>query len=300
VKGSPEASKTIADCALAVFAAHNLPDGMEPTLDSEATFDPSTFSFPHGTHLCAAEVDTQTGRVKLRSYVAVDDVGNVINPIIVEGQVHGGVAQGIAQALFEEAVYDDSGNLVTGSFAEYLLPSAADLPDFTTDRTETPATTHPLGVKGVGEAGTIASTPAVVNAVVDALRPWGVNDINMPLTPERVWRAASGGAGGAHSATEAAPIHADSASGADAATDADAGSGAVAATGDADATPGAATATAEAVLDADATLVADAETAAEAMPDTAAAPDADTAPAAEAATTAAELGADATREGDQA
>src|SRR5262245_21279629 len=196
VKGSPEASKTIADCALAVFAAHNLPDGIEPTLDSEATFDPATFSFPHGTHLCAAEVDTQTGRVTLRSYVAVDDVGNVINPIIVEGQVHGGVAQGIAQALFEEAVYDESGNLVTGSFAEYLLPSAADLPDFTTDRTETPATTHPLGVKGVGEAGTIASTPAVVNAVVDALRPWGVHDVPMPCTPERVWRAANSGSGG--------------------------------------------------------------------------------------------------------
>jgi carbon-monoxide dehydrogenase large subunit len=194
VRGNPEAAKTVADCALAVFAAHSLPDGMEPGLDSEATFDPSTFSFPHGTHLCATEVDTETGRVRIRSYVAVDDVGKVINPLIVEGQVHGGVVQGIAQALFEEAVFDDSGNLgnlATGTLAEYLLPSAADVPSLVTDRTETPATTHPLGVKGVGEAGTIASTPAVVNAIVDALRPRGVNDIPMPCTPERVWRAAN-------------------------------------------------------------------------------------------------------------
>jgi carbon-monoxide dehydrogenase large subunit len=128
--------------------------------------------------------------VKIRRYVCVDDVGKVINPLIVEGQVHGGVVQGIAQALFEEAVYDDGGNLITGSFAEYLLPSAADLPQIVADRTETPATTHPLGVKGVGEAGTIAATPAVVNAIVDALRPQGVNDVPMPCTPERVWRAA--------------------------------------------------------------------------------------------------------------
>jgi carbon-monoxide dehydrogenase large subunit len=189
VKGSPEASKSIADCALAVFAAHNLPDGVEPTLDSEATFDPATFSFPHGTHLCAAEVDTETGQVAIRRYVCVDDVGRVINPLIVEGQVHGGVAQGIAQALFEEAVYDAEGNLLTSSFADYTLPSSADLPDIVSDRTETPATSNPLGVKGVGEAGTIAATPAVVNAIVDALRSNGVIDVQMPCTPERVWRA---------------------------------------------------------------------------------------------------------------
>ena len=189
VRGTPEAAKSIADCALAVFAAHNLPDGVEPTLDSDATFDPQTFSFPHGTHLCATEVDTETGTVNIRRYVCVDDVGRVVNPLIVEGQVHGGVAQGIAQALFEEAVYDADGNLLTGSFVDYTLPSAADLPDIETDRTETPATSNPLGVKGVGEAGTIAATPAVVNAVVDALRPYGVNDIRMPCTPERVWRA---------------------------------------------------------------------------------------------------------------
>jgi carbon-monoxide dehydrogenase large subunit len=189
VRGNPDGGRTIADCALAVFAAHDLPDGVEATLDADATYDPVNFSFPHGTHLCAVEVDTETGRVSIRSYVAVDDVGLVVNPLIVEGQVHGGVAQGIAQALFEEAVYDADGNLVTGTLVDYLVPSAADLPEFVTDRTETAAPGHPLGVKGVGEAGAIASTPAVVNAVVDALRPFGVRDVPMPCTPERVWRA---------------------------------------------------------------------------------------------------------------
>jgi carbon-monoxide dehydrogenase large subunit len=189
VRGTPDAAKTLADTAFAVFAAHDLPDGVEATLDADATFDPQTFSFPHGTHLCATLVDTQTGRVTIHRYVAVDDVGKVVNPLIVEGQVHGGVAQGIAQALHEQAVYDESGTLLTGSFVEYTIPSAADLPQIVTDRTETPATSNPLGVKGVGEAGAIASTPAVVNAIVDALRPYGVDDIAMPCTPERVWRA---------------------------------------------------------------------------------------------------------------
>jgi carbon-monoxide dehydrogenase large subunit len=194
VRGNPDGGKTLADCSLAVFAAHDLPDGIEPTLDADAVYDPVNFSFPHGTHLCATEVDTETGRVTIRKYVAVDDIGRVINPLIVEGQVHGGVAQGIAQALFEEAVYDADGNLMTGTFVDYTLPSAADLPSIVTDRTESPAPDHPLGTKGVGEAGTIASTPAVVNAIVDALRPMGVHDIAMPCTPERVWRAVQGGA----------------------------------------------------------------------------------------------------------
>ncbi|MEX2504964.1 MAG: molybdopterin cofactor-binding domain-containing protein, partial [Egicoccus sp.] len=187
VRGSPDASKTIQDIALAVFAAHDYPEDMEPSLDSDATVDPENFSYPHGTHLAAVEVDTETGMVHLRDYVAVDDVGKVINPQIVEGQVHGGLAQGIAQALFEEAVYDDEGNLVTGSLVDYYVPSAADLPTFRTDRTETPATTNPLGVKGVGEAGTIASTPAIMNAVVDALRPMGINDVPLPASPRNVW-----------------------------------------------------------------------------------------------------------------
>ncbi|HET8583098.1 MAG TPA: xanthine dehydrogenase family protein molybdopterin-binding subunit [Jatrophihabitans sp.] len=203
VKGSPGSEVGMGDIALATFAAHNLPDGVEPSLDSDATYDPENFSFPHGTHLCAVDVDTETGRVTIRKYVCVDDVGTAVNPLIIEGQVHGGLAQGIAQALFEEAVFDDAGNLTTGTFVDYTPPSAADLPSFTTDRTETPSTSNPLGVKGVGEAGTIASTPAVVNAVVDALRPFGVTDIRMPATPERVWRAVhSGGSGGAHRAAE--------------------------------------------------------------------------------------------------
>ncbi|MDL4814839.1 xanthine dehydrogenase family protein molybdopterin-binding subunit [Actinomadura opuntiae] len=189
VRGVQQEGRTLQEVALAAFAAHDLPDGVEPSLDSDATFDPDNFSFPHGTHLCAAEVDTETGMVRIRKYVAVDDVGKVVNPLIVEGQVHGGLAQGIAQALYEEAVYDAEGNLTTTTMADYLIPSAADLPSFTTDRTETPATSNPMGVKGVGEAGTIASTPAVVNAIVDALRPFGVVDVPMPCTPERVWRA---------------------------------------------------------------------------------------------------------------
>ncbi|WP_055626097.1 xanthine dehydrogenase family protein molybdopterin-binding subunit [Streptomyces hirsutus] len=196
VKGSPEARKTIQEIAFETFTSHDVPDGMEPTINAEHLVDPENFSYPHGTHLCAVEVDTETGRTRIRSYVCVDDVGRVINPVIVEGQVHGGLAQGIAQALYEEAVYDDEGNLVTGTMADYLVPVAGDLPEFVTERTETPATSNPLGVKGVGEAGTIASTPAVVGAVVDALRPLGVNDVTMPCTPERVWRAV-------HSAKEA-------------------------------------------------------------------------------------------------
>lgn len=189
VKGSPEARKTIQEIAFETFTSHDVPDGMEPTLNAEHVHDPENFSYPHGTHLCAVEVDTETGQTRIRSYVCVDDVGRVINPMIVEGQVHGGLAQGIAQALYEEAVYDTEGNLVSGTMADYLVPSAADLPEFVTDRTETPASTNPLGVKGVGEAGTIASTPAVVNAIVDALRPLGVHDVPMPCTPERVWEA---------------------------------------------------------------------------------------------------------------
>jgi carbon-monoxide dehydrogenase large subunit len=196
VRGT-ETSLGIGDVALAVFTGHNLPEGVESSLDSEATFDPENFSFPHGTHLCAAEVDTETGRVTLRKYVAVDDVGTIINPLLVDGQVHGGLAQGIAQALYEEAVYSEDGQLTSGTFADYLVPSATDLPSYTTDRTVTPSTTNPLGVKGVGEAGTIASTPAVVNAVLDAVRHLGVADIHMPLTPARVWQALATAAGDA-------------------------------------------------------------------------------------------------------
>ncbi|HEY9350182.1 MAG TPA: molybdopterin cofactor-binding domain-containing protein, partial [Acidothermales bacterium] len=193
VRGTPGTDKTIQELAFAAFAAHNLPEGVEPVLTAESIVDPETFSFPHGTHLCAVDVDTETGFVKIRKYVAVDDVGIVVNPMIVDGQVHGGVTQGVAQALYEEAVYDEDGNLITGTMVDYLVPSASDVPSWTTDRNTTPSTYNELGVKGVGEAGTIASTPAVVNAVVDALRPYGVTDVRMPCSPERVWRAMQGG-----------------------------------------------------------------------------------------------------------
>ena len=179
VRGTDK-GKAIQEIAFAAFMAHDYPEDMEPSLDSDAVFDPENFSFPHGTHLAAMEVDTETGRVNLRKYVCVDDVGTVVNPLIVEGQVHGGLAQGIAQALFEEANYDEQGTLVNGTFVDYTLPSAADLPSFDTATVSTPATSNPLGVKGVGEAGTIASTPAIVNGVLDALRHLGVTDIEMP------------------------------------------------------------------------------------------------------------------------
>jgi carbon-monoxide dehydrogenase large subunit len=201
VRGTPGAEVSIQEIALATFAAHNFPEGVEPSIDADATFDPENFSFPHGTHICAMEVDTETGMVKIRKYACVDDVGTIVNPLIVEGQIHGGLAQGIAQALFEEAVYDADGNLTTGSFVDYLVPSAADLPHFDTGNTVHEAPGNPIGAKGVGEAGTIASTPAVVNAALDAVRHLGVRDIRMPLTPERVWRAIHGGGDGGDRAT---------------------------------------------------------------------------------------------------
>jgi carbon-monoxide dehydrogenase large subunit len=188
VKGTDQ-GKTIQDVALATFTAHDFPDGFEPNIDSEATFDAVTFSFPHGTHLCATEVDTETGQVTLRKYVCVDDIGTVINPLIAAGQIHGGLVQGISQALWEEAVHDEQGTLVSGSFVDYLLPTAVDLINFDVSHAVNPSTTNSLGTKGVGETGTIASTPAVVNAVVDAVRHLGVTDIVMPMTPERVWTA---------------------------------------------------------------------------------------------------------------
>jgi aerobic carbon-monoxide dehydrogenase large subunit len=188
VKGTDK-GMALAEVVWASFAGHNLPDGFEPNLDSEATYDPVDFNFPHGTHLAAVEVDTETGQVTLRKYACCDDIGNIINPLIVAGQVHGGLTQGIAQALWEEAIYDEAGTLVSGSFVDYLLPSAADTISYDIDHTTSPSTTNTLGTKGVGEAGTIASTPAVVNAVVDAIRHFGVNDVQMPCTPERVWRA---------------------------------------------------------------------------------------------------------------
>jgi carbon-monoxide dehydrogenase large subunit len=190
-------SMTVTDTALAAWTAHNLPDGTEPGLEDTAVYDPPNFSWPAGCHIAVVEIDEETGAVELQRYVAVDDVGTVINPTIVDGQVQGGIAQGVAQALYEEAVYDDDGNLATGSMVNYLIPSAAELPNFELERTESPSPTNPMGVKGVGETGTIASPAAVMNAVVDALSPYGITDIEMPAKPERVWRAIAEAKGGA-------------------------------------------------------------------------------------------------------
>jgi carbon-monoxide dehydrogenase large subunit len=189
VKGSPDKTKELASVAWSAWTAHDLPDGMEPGLEGTAAYDPPNFSWPGGAHAAIVEVDTETGDARLVRYVAVDDVGTVVNPLIVDGQVHGGITQGIATALYEEGTYDDEGNLETANLLSYLVPSAAELPSFELERTESPSPTNPLGVKGVGETGTIAAAPAVMNAVLDAVSHLGVKDIQMPATPERVWRA---------------------------------------------------------------------------------------------------------------
>jgi len=189
VRGAPGKAVPFGAVALTAYVPHNFPEGLEPGLEETSFYDPSNFCFPFGAHACVVEIDPDTGQAKIVRYLAVDDVGNVINPMIVDGMVHGGVAQGAAQALWEGAVYDDqSGQLVTGSLMDYALPKADMLPMYETDRTETPTPVNPLGIKGAGETGTIAATPAVVNAVVDALSGLGVDHIEtMPLTPERVW-----------------------------------------------------------------------------------------------------------------
>lgn len=193
VKGVPSRSVSFQDVTLQAYLAWDLPDGVEPALEGQSFYDPSNFTYSFGTHLCVVEVDADTGEVAINRYIAVDDCGRVINPLIAEGQVHGGIVQGIGQALYEGAVYDDQGQLVTGSFMDYAMPKAHFFPNFETSFTETPSPHNPLGVKGIGETGTIASTPTVVNAVIDALRPFGVRDIQMPLTPERVWHAMNKG-----------------------------------------------------------------------------------------------------------
>ena len=192
VKGSPDRHKTIQDIALMANVAWNLPQGMEAGLEASSFYDPPNFTYPFGAHVAVVEVDRETGQVRLLRYVAVDDCGPQINPVIVEGQVHGGVVQGIGQALWEEAVYDANGQLLTGSLADYAIPRADVLPAIEVLSTVTPSPHHPLGVKGIGEAGTIASTATVYNAVTDALRPFNAQSLQMPLTPERVWRAMSG------------------------------------------------------------------------------------------------------------
>lgn len=189
VKGSPNKSKAFGELAFAAYTAHSLPAGLEPGLEEDSYYDPANFTFPNSIHIAQVEVDADTGEVKIQRYVAVDDVGKVINPMIVEGQIAGGIVQGVGQALTEHGAYDENGQLLTGTLAEYAVPRADLFPMFETSRTETASPHNPLGVKGVGEMGTIASTPTIANAVIDALSPFGVTHIDMPLTPEKIWRA---------------------------------------------------------------------------------------------------------------
>jgi carbon-monoxide dehydrogenase large subunit len=189
VRGSPGRAKTFGEVALMAYLAHNLPKGLEPGLEATAFWDPANFVFPFGAHAAVVEVSAKTGKVRLLRYVAVDDVGRVINPMIVDGMVHGGIAQGVGQALWEYAAYDPHGQLQTGSLMDYALPKADDLVPYETDRTVTPTPVNPMGVKGAGETGTIASTAAVANAVMDALAPLGIVHLDMPLTPARIWAA---------------------------------------------------------------------------------------------------------------
>lgn len=192
VKGSPDQAKTIGELALAASVAYSLPVGMEPFLDETSYYDPPNCTFPFGTHICIVEVDTDTGHIDLKRYIAVDDCGNRINPLIIEGQVHGGIVQGLAQAVYEGAVYNEDGQLLTGTLMDYAVPTADMVPHLELDYTVTPSPVNPLGVKGAGEAGTIASAQAVMNAIIDALAPFGVKHLQMPATPERVWKAIHG------------------------------------------------------------------------------------------------------------
>jgi aerobic carbon-monoxide dehydrogenase large subunit len=195
VRGAPGKEMTLAEVAGEAYIPQDLPEGMEPGLDELCFFDPENFVWPFGAHACVTEVDVETGRVDVVRYVCVDDCGPAINPLLIDGQIHGGIVHALGQALYEQVVYDEDGQLVTGTFVDYALPSAADVPEFETGRTETPSPSNSLGVKGVGEAATIACSPAVVSSVIDALRPLGVTSLDMPLTPMRVWQAIQAGQG---------------------------------------------------------------------------------------------------------
>jgi carbon-monoxide dehydrogenase large subunit len=186
VKGAPQKAKTIQEIAFAAYTNH--PPGLEAGLEAVHYYDPPNLTFPFGSYICVVDIDRGTGEVKIRRFVAVDDCGNVINPMVVEGQVHGGLTQGMAPALFEEIQYDETGNIQGGSFMDYLVPTAMETPNWETARTVTPSPHHPLGAKGVGESATVGAPPAIVNAVVDALAHLGVRHIDIPITPEKVWR----------------------------------------------------------------------------------------------------------------
>jgi len=186
-----KSSVTIQEIALAAHIAKDLPPDTEPGLSATYFFEPKNFTFPFGTHICVVEIDRETGDIKFLRYVAVDDCGKVINPMLVEGQVHGGIVQSIGQAMFEEVVYDEQGQLISGTLMDYAVPRASHIPWLELDRTETPTQVNPLGVKGVGEAGTIGATPAIVGAIVDALAPFGVKHLDMPVKPETIWKIVS-------------------------------------------------------------------------------------------------------------
>lgn len=196
VKGSPDQAQSIQDVALMAHLAWNMPEGMDPGFEESQFYDPPNFVYPFGTHIAIVEVDAETGEIELQRYIAVDDCGPQINPEIVAGQIHGGVVQGVAQALCEGAIYSDDGQLLTGSMMDYCMPKADMFPNFELGETVTPSPHHPIGVKGVGETGTIASTPTVYNAVLDALAPLGVQQIDMPLTSAKVWSAIQDANGG--------------------------------------------------------------------------------------------------------
>ncbi|MBI4500811.1 MAG: molybdopterin-dependent oxidoreductase, partial [Gemmatimonadetes bacterium] len=186
VKGAPQKSKTIQEIAFAAYTNH--PQGMEAGLEAVHYYDPPNLTFPFGSYICVVDIDRGTGMVHVRRFLAVDDCGNIINPMVVEGQIHGGLTQGLAPALFEEMTYDENGNNMAGSFMDYLVPTAVETPHWETDKTTTPCPHHPLGAKGVGESATVGAPPAIANAVVDALAHLGVKHIDIPITPEKVWR----------------------------------------------------------------------------------------------------------------
>jgi len=196
VRGEAKDSLGWGQLASEAYVAKNLPPGLEPGLEASSFFEPPNCTFPFGTHIVAVEVDRDTGQVKILKYIAVDDCGKQVNPLLVEGQVQGGIAQSIGAALMERTVYDENGQLLTGEFMDYAIPRAADIPDYLLGSTETPSPSNPLGVKGVGEAGTIGATPAIANAVIDALSPLGIRHLDLPFTPERVWRAIQEKGGG--------------------------------------------------------------------------------------------------------
>ena len=194
VKGDPEKGQTIQELALASHGALELPEGVEGQLDAVAVYDPPNLTYPYGAYICVVDVDPGTGEVDLRRFIAVDDCGVRINPTIVDGQIHGGLAEGVGIALMQQIAFDDQGNCLSGSFMDYLVPTSMEVPDWELGATVTPSPHHPFGAKGVGESANVGSPPAVVNAVVDALRPFGVRHVDMPVTPGRVWQAMQTGA----------------------------------------------------------------------------------------------------------